>query len=516
MLEPLRSRALVEEDDSPTVSIADRRTPELVFAFVGAVASGTTTTAKLLGRILHDEYGYTVQHYKVSDRIIECAKNVGEAFDDSLAGFARTNRLQDIGNRLREEFSGEYIVEKCIEQIAFKRAEEGYSEADAESGQAAAPLPLRRAHLIDSLKHPEEVTILREVYGEIFWLIAVFAPEDVREKRLVRGGFSKADIGPLMSRDEHEEIEYGQKVRQTIHLADFFVRNDKDNMSSLSETASRYCSILFNTLIQTPTRDETAMFNAMAAASRSACMSRQVGASIYSEKGELIGIGWNDVPKCDGGLYSVEDKDNDHRCYLWGDRVCHNDHEKDKLYSAITSALMTERLISDAASEADIRRVLKKTDIRSLIEFSRAVHAEMEAIISVARGGKKGLRRATLYSTTFPCHSCARHIVASGIKRVVYVEPYPKSLALHLHDDAVSLDEKDVNKVVFLQYEGVAPRNMLRLFNHGVDRKSEGAIIERDKKSAFPVFPLPLDSYATREQMVVVSLSEREKKRSKG
>ncbi|MDN3612645.1 hypothetical protein QWZ16_23945 [Vibrio ostreicida] len=26
----------------------------------------------------------------------------------------------------------------------------------------------------------------------------------------------------------------------------------------------------------------------------------------------------------------------------------------------------------------------------------------------------------------FPCHNCAKHIVASGIKRVVYVEPYPK------------------------------------------------------------------------------------------
>jgi deoxycytidylate deaminase len=89
----------------------------------------------------------------------------------------------------------------------------------------------------------------------------------------------------------------------------------------------------------------------------------------------------------------------------------------------------------------------------------------MEAIISVGRGGKNGLPGSTLYCTTYPCHSCARHILAAGIKRVVYIEPYPKSLAMTLHYDALSeSEEDDKKKLVFLQYSGVAPKHMLRLF----------------------------------------------------
>lgn len=56
------------------------------------------------------------------------------------------------------------------------------------------------------------------------------------------------------------------------------------------------------------------------------------------------------------------------------------------------------------------------------------MHAEMFAITDAARRGLS-VRDATLYCTTFPCHMCARHIIASGIRKVVYIEPYPKSMA---------------------------------------------------------------------------------------
>ena len=44
-------------------------------------------------------------------------------------------------------------------------------------------------------------------------------------------------------------------------------------------------------------------------------------------------------------------------------------------------------------------------------------HAEMEALLSCARSGVS-TRGATLYSTTFPCHNCAKHIIAAGVARV--------------------------------------------------------------------------------------------------
>jgi deoxycytidylate deaminase len=108
---------------------------------------------------------------------------------------------------------------------------------------------------------------------------------------------------------------------------------------------------------------------------------------------------------------------------------------------------------------------IRKSRIKGLIEFSRAVHAEMAAIVSAARDGLGQVRGATLFTTTFPCHNCARHIVADGIRKVIYIEPYPKSLALTLHNDAISTNENDEEKkVVFLQYQVAAPRSFSRIF----------------------------------------------------
>src|SRR4029077_14612650 len=83
---------------------------------------------------------------------------------------------------------------------------------------------------------------------------------------------------------------------------------------------------------------------------------------------------------------------------------------------------------------------LKGSRLTNLTEFVRAVHAEMEAILSAARTGVS-TRRAILYCTTFPCHNCAKHIIDAGIKRVVYIEPYAKSLSSTLHEDAISLEK---------------------------------------------------------------------------
>ena len=71
---------------------------------------------------------------------------------------------------------------------------------------------------------------------------------------------------------------------------------------------------------------------------------------------------------------------------------------------------------------------LKDAAVMDLTEYGRVVHAEMHALCDAARLGK-AIKGATLYCTTFPCHNCTKHILAAGIRRVVYIEPYPKSLA---------------------------------------------------------------------------------------
>lgn len=74
--------------------------------------------------------------------------------------------------------------------------------------------------------------------------------------------------------------------------------------------------LIFGCPFTTPTKDEYAMFQAFTAALRSADLSRQVGAVILSENGEVIAVGANDVPCYGGGLYWTGE--NDHRDYDWG------------------------------------------------------------------------------------------------------------------------------------------------------------------------------------------------------
>ena len=51
------------------------------------------------------------------------------------------------------------------------------------------------------------------------------------------------------------------------------------------------------------------------------------------------------------------------------------------------------------------------------------LHAEANAITKIAKSGNNS-DGATLYVTTSPCLECAKLIIQSGIKRVVYSEMY--------------------------------------------------------------------------------------------
>src|SRR6187397_2389965 len=108
----------------------------------------------------------------------------------------------------------------------------------------------------------------------------------------------------------------------------------------------------------------------------------------------------------------------------------------------------------------------------------------MDALVACARCGIS-TRGATLLCTTFPCHNCAKHVVAAGIRRVVYIEPYAKSQTFDLHRDSTVLDEKcgysiapnaesfgsepsgtdEPSLVIFQPFIGVGPRRFFDLFS---------------------------------------------------
>lgn len=75
----------------------------------------------------------------------------------------------------------------------------------------------------------------------------------------------------------------------------------------------------------------------------------------------------------------------------------------------------------------------KKMDIASGTrhEICYATHAEQNAIIQAAKMGIS-IDGATLYCTHQPCTICAKMIINSGIKRIVYKSGYPDEFSLQL------------------------------------------------------------------------------------
>jgi cytidine deaminase len=117
----------------------------------------------------------------------------------------------------------------------------------------------------------------------------------------------------------------------------------------------------------------------------------------------------------------------------------------------------------------------------------------MAALLAAARLGVP-VQGCTLYTTTFPCHNCTRHLISAGIDRVVYVEPYPKSRAADLHSDSVIIDPSVAveDKVRFEPFVGVSPRRYMELFTFGRRQRTapEGRPVHwnNDKRRAQPNF----------------------------
>ena len=246
---------------------------------------------------------------------------------------------------------------------------------------------------------------------------------------------------------------------------------------------------IFDVGVDTPREDEYGMHIAYQASLRSACLSRQVGAAIFSEKGVLLSTGHNDVPKFAGGLYGMEPEHNfglveDKRCWAFGAK-CYNDAEKHDIARLICTELLEARMLRKKCDVDDAIHLILRSRVGQLIEFSRAVHAEMEAIISVARTASSGLVGSTLYTTTYPCHNCAKHIIDAGVNRVVYREPYEKSLARTLNVDVIKdTSERNLSGIVtFETYGGVGPSRYEEFFKEQKKRKNEkGRFLDRDRE----------------------------------
>jgi deoxycytidylate deaminase len=467
---------------------------ELVFAVVGHVGSGTTTIAEALRAALQSKTlsggAFDVVTLKASQEIIDWATAKTRPLPpESQKDLTRSEHLQNLGDEMRRDDHAA-VARALISRVRLTRAAK--QGAAAAPGAAIVPDGTRRAYIIDSIRHPAEVHLLRNVYQNAFTLIGVVCDEHERLSRLTRkyANAGEENARTFMRRDEKAREKNGQRVADAFHLADLFLDNTQPRLLrdgkpnkhwDIPDQLSRIVKLMTHAEIVRPTVGESAMYAAYGAQTRSACLSRQVGAALVDASGNIVATGTNEVPRAGGGVYyepvKRADCDTDGRCaFRDGEQYCSNTREQNSIIDDVIASIPA---LAAAADRDDIRKQLRESRIGGLIEFSRAVHAEMDALLSAGRRGAP-MAGTSLFVTTFPCHYCARHAVGAGVDEVQYIEPYPKSRALKLHPDSVTVDpaewkppSKGGAQVLFRPFTGVAPRMYARAFLKDRDLKND-------------------------------------------
>jgi deoxycytidylate deaminase len=517
---PVKAVHAAKKDGKAVEILKDRASQEFIIAVMGAVGCGLPRIVTEFDQQL-TALGYKVIRIKlssfISDQITKAKFTIPESDKDN-----RYLRSQTGGNELRRLYGNEVMAKYAVNQIGRHRLT---IDQDLKDLSKAPP---RIAYIIDQIKHPDEVALLRTVYRNNFYLVGVMSLEASRRSRLGDDGIKADVIDSIVNRDRKESDKYGQQLEKAFKLADYFLHHPLGDPEALvPKQAKRFLDLVHGDNGITPTSHEYAMYVAYSTAMKSSCLSRQVGAAITDKSNRVVAVGTNDVPQYRGGLYSAESP-NDDRCFKTR-KICENNAEKKLRKSKIRAGIENQfsiifpdaamREIASKKIDEIVEIVFEQSGIPDLIEFSRAVHAEMDALISLSRGGGGSTVGAKLYATTFPCHNCARHIIAAGIDRVYYIEPYEKSLAPAAHNDAIEVLDHDDDgtkaseKLKFVHFSGVGPRIYPEFFLRENGRKDdEGKFIPHGPmKGNLPTKIIMefIDSYRTFE-VAVAGLFEEE------
>jgi deoxycytidylate deaminase len=477
---------------------ANPQRPELVIALIGPTGCDLPTVIELVQDELQ-RFGYTGHHIKVSAGFRQLGLITATDPPGGGPRDIRYKQLQDAGDRLR---AMTHRSDAAMLPALRRVSEERKSLTDDLSRPA-----YDHAFIIDSLKTPAELRLLQSVYGSRLLAISTYVPRPVRkhnvaqaiaESRYENKAQTYYDTAEgILWRDERgvEEDPFGQDVANVFPLADLFISSA--SRDAASGDLHRFFNIIFSDPFKTPSVDEYGMALAHGSALRSSALGRQVGAAILTERGQVVAAGTNEVPRAFGGQYWPGD-DPDGRDFTDGHDSSYarqrnilgntlklllsagwrprSVQEPGALTDARRQAIVDRELrrILDGQLQPKLRQLRRGLLVEDIVEYYKETHAEMAALLDAAMRGTSVLG-CTLYVTTFPCHECARHVVWSGIKRVVFIEPYPKSLVDELYRDSIDIDGTGgMTRVPFETFVGLAPQRYVQLFEMPDRRSSAG------------------------------------------
>ncbi len=471
--------------------------PELIIGIAGPIGINIDAITECLEAALKN-VGYSQVTVKLTTEMESVGAPFAKAATQDYYGI--TKYKMDRANAICKFFKSRSAMASIGIRAIHNRRREINGKQSGATKHLDAALE-KTAFIVRQLKRPDEVEVFRKVYGRQFILVSGYGSVHERRKIIAENlrrtlpmntradeVAQKAEY--LMIRDASEdEDHYGQHLRDTFHLADVFV--DGIQIQEMSEKLDRFIQALFGKADIAPSKQEYGMYAAKSAALRSSDLSRQVGAALVSPDGEIITQGCNEVPKAMGGTY-WDLEQPDHRDVKLG--VDPNDFSTKELLRDLFERLAKAEMLSPKAIELGTPAQMVETltlradpndrsgsdgalvgsEVLDLTEYGRTVHAEMCAICDAARLGRS-VKGATLYCTTFPCHNCTKHIIAVGIRKVVYMEPYPKSRAKRLHEHEIQIETEASGSVSFLPFLGISPFRYRDIFQKGRRKRPDGS-----------------------------------------
>jgi len=403
----------------------------LTLGITGPFGSGCSTLAKALEQLGHKRISISagVREELLARRKSSSPLELPGKGDDRKA-------LQDIGNEYRQKFSPAYWAELAVRQ----------TEASDYKGKLT----------FDGIRNGSELEYLRQTFPN-FFLISVWCPQSTRWERVkAQYAGDSAVFEDDDKRDGNEEVEYGQQVQLCVDKADIVIRNDENHtppaaaISFLKRKIEQYLNLLMQKEVRHPHHDELSMAIAYTTSLRSLCLKRTVGAAITDHNNILISVGYNENPEpmepCirTYGYCYKDAKQRDHIELIIKRRPeCPECKKRLNGIESLRDGFKCECGYGLAKAYSPDRGMSRCT----------AVHAEMAAILNA---GGRDLRGKILYTTTFPCAQCARQIAYVGIKKVVYVDPYP--------DPDSERFLKDSCHITLQMFEGVKARAYDRVF----------------------------------------------------
>lgn len=373
--------------------------PKYIYGLTGPLGSGCTTTANHLEKKGCKKISIS------KDILAPLAQEYSKAFVTRI-------EKQNFGNYAREHLKDAF-KQKLLEKIS-----DGGDEI-----------------VIECFRNPIEIDFLRDEYPH-FYLFALYAQKDRRQKRKQLQG--ENDFEECDRRDQGEKDSYGQQVRKCVTQSDIVLNNSldwrhSDDADVFFERVEDYQRLLKNPY-RKPTHHEMNMHLAYSVSLHSLCIQRQVGAVITDGDYHVLSVGFNDAPPQSEScfeLYSQCYRKMKRRETLAG--ICKKIHYcpfcakdllfKDGLFDDPT--ILNDNVFTCNNCKKDLSNVLSTG---KELDLCRSLHAEENAILSNPylsdrlHSRTKGM---IIFTTTFPCMLCAKKIAKSGIKRVVFVEPYP-------------------------------------------------------------------------------------------